>query len=149
MKKIILFISLFLYSTLNQAGWISGLTKIIKVEKTAVAASKAATGAKGAATTAIAANEIDNAAIAARLNLTPPELPEYEIALIIKNNYTWASTKLATCINKSKITNQTNDALLIYCTSQYEKCLKEKQLEINSNNPDEICINQTNKDAKK
>ena len=113
MKNFFLVILILFSSSANHAGWITALTKIGKGTDNAVAASKAAAGAKGAAATGLAVNELDDAARAAKLNLAHPVLPEYETTLILNNHYPWASTRLATCISKSSV--MTNNTSLAYC----------------------------------
>jgi len=144
MKNIFVLISLIFFSTANHASWITALTKIGKGTDNAIAVSKATAGAKGAAATGIAVNELDDAAKAAKLNLAYPVLPEYETALILNNHYPWASTRLATCISKGSAL--TNNSSLAYCTSQYQKCIDDKKIKTTVETPNEACIAQTNKE---
>jgi len=144
MKNIFVMISLLFFSPINQAGWIASLTKIGKGTETAVATSKVATGAKGAAATGIAINELDDAAKATRLNLSHPLLPEYETATIINNHYPWAPTRLAQCILKNS--NTPNNSAIASCTSKYQKCIDERKIQTTHETPSEACITQTNKE---
>ena len=144
MKNFFVVIIILFSSSANHASWITALTKIGKGADNAVAASKTAAGAKGAAATGIAVNELDDAAKAAKLNLAHPVLPEYETALILNNHYPWASTRLATCISKSS--SMTNNSSLAYCTSQYKKCIDDRKIKTTLETPTEACITQTNKE---
>jgi len=144
MKNFFVVILFLFFSSANHASWITALTKIGKGTDNAVAASKAAAGAKGAAATGLAVNELDDAARAAKLNLAHPVLPEYETALILNNHYPWAATRLATCISKSSV--MTNNTSLAYCTSQYQKCIDERKIKPTLDTPSEACITQTNKE---
>lgn len=144
MKNFFVVILFLFSSSANHASWITALTKIGKGTENAAAASKAAAGAKGAAATGLAVNELDDAARAAKLNLAHPILPEYETTLILNNHYPWASTRLATCISKSSV--MTNNTSLSYCTSQYQKCIDERKIKTNLETPNEACITQTNKE---
>ena len=144
MKNFFVVILILFSSSANHASWITALTKIGKGADNAVAGSKTAAGAKGAAATGIAVNELDDAAKAAKLNLAHPVLPEYETALILNNHYPWASTRLATCISKSS--SMTNNSSLAYCTSQYQKCIDDRKIKTTLETPNEACITQTNKE---
>jgi len=144
MRNIFLALQILIFSLSCQASWFTGLAKIGKSADNAAAASKAATGAKGAAATGIAVNELDDAAKAAKLNLAHPVLPDYETTLILNNHYPWASTRLATCISKS--TSTPNNSSLGYCVSQYQKCIDDKKIKTTTETPNEICITQTNKE---
>ena len=144
MKNFFVVILILFSSSANHASWITALTKIGKGADNAVAASKTAAGAKGAAATGIAVNELDDAAKAAKLNLAHPVLPEYETTLILNNHYPWASTRLATCISKSS--SMTNNSSLAYCTSQYQNCIDDRKIKTTLETPNEACITQTNKE---
>ena len=144
MKNFYAVILILFFSSANHASWITALSKIGKVADNAVAASKTAAGAKGAAATGIAVNELDDAAKAAKLNLAHPVLPEYETALILNNHYPWASTRLATCMSKSIA--MINNSSLAYCTSQYQKCIDDRKIKTTLETPNEACITQTNKE---
>lgn len=146
MKKKFLIVGLLFYSISIHASWITGLAKIVKNADNAAAATKAATGAKGAAATGIAVNELDDAARAAKLNLTHPVLPDQETILILNNHYPWAATRLATCISNS--INLQNHSAHAYCVSQYQKCIDDKKIKTTTQTPNEICIAQTNKEIR-
>jgi len=143
MKNCLVIVLLF-FAPLNHAGLFSGLAKLGKGADNAVSASKAVGGAKGAAATGIVASELDDAARATKLNLAHPGLPDYETALILNNHYPWATTKLATCIAKNSA--WLNNSSLVYCTSQYQKCIDEKNIKLSPDAPNEACITQTNKE---
>jgi hypothetical protein len=141
-----LVIALLVFSTNNHAGWFSGLAKLGKGAENAVSASKAVGGAKGAAATGIAVSELDDAARAAKLNLAHPGLPDYETALILNNHYPWATTRLGACIARNSAL--TNNSSLVYCTTQYQKCIDERNVKATPDAPNEVCITQTNKENK-
>ena len=146
MKKLLVLMSIFLFTTANHASWVTSLTKIVKGTDNAAAATKGAAGAKGAATTGLFANELDDAAKATRLNSAHPPLLENETSTIFNNYYPWAHTRLAVCISKQAIS--ASNSSLAHCTSQYQKCIDERKIQAAPESPNEACITQTNKESR-
>ena len=141
MKNIFVFFLMIFFSSINHAGKLEAIKKIINGVDNVNLEANPTNLAKGAVSNGIAAKELEDAAKAYRLSLTHPPLPLYQTALIINNHYPWATKRLAACLGRHPLMDKNEN--LLFCTSQYQKCIDSKQITTLTLN--EACITQTNK----